>query len=89
METRQAPSLYPDRQCGRGKAEAVAFAVLTHYGMQPQSRFYLAGYGITGDMLTASMQTIAATARQIIERIEGHTDEQEADAEASPLPLTA
>lgn len=71
------------------EAEAVAFAVLTHYGMQPQSRFYLAGYGITGDMLTASMQTIAATARQIIERIEGHTNEQEADAEASPLPLAA
>lgn len=71
------------------EAEAVAFAVLTHYGMQPQSRFYLASYGITGDMLTASMQTIAATARQIIERIEGQTEGQEADAEASPLLLAA
>ena len=71
---------------GQGKqqreleAEAVAFAVLTHYGMQPGSQFYLASYGITGEMLSATMQTISTTARQIIERIEGGAAKDEEEA---------
>ena len=30
--------------------------------MQPGSQFYLASYGITGEMLSATMQTISTTA---------------------------
>ncbi len=67
------------------EAEAVAYAVLIHYNLRPGSRFYLASYGITGEMLTASMQTIAKTARQIIERIEGKEDQEAEDASALPL----
>ena len=70
------------------EAEATAFAVLSHYGIHSGSRFYLASYGITGEMLTASMQTIALTARQIIDRIEAQGEEG-TDAEASPLLLAA
>lgn len=70
------------------EAEAVAFAVLTHYGIRSESRFYLATYDITGEMLTASMKIIATTARKIIEKIEGIEDEG-AEAEPSALPLAA
>ena len=70
------------------EAEAVAYAVLCHYNIQSGSRFYLASYGITGEMLTASMQTIAKTARQIIEKIEARDDQKEAE-DASALPLAA
>jgi antirestriction protein ArdC len=70
------------------EAEAVAYAVLTHYGMQSGSRFYLASYGITGEMLTASMQIIAKTAREVIEKIEAKDQEKEAERD-SDLPLAA
>ena len=70
------------------EAEAVAYAVLTHYGMQSGSRFYLASYGITGEMLTASMQTIAKAARQIIEKIEAKDQGEEVGSDSS-LPLAA
>lgn len=70
------------------EAEAVAYAVLTHYDLHPGSRFYLASYGVTGEMLTASMQTIAKTARQIIEKIEAKGEEKEAEGD-SALPLAA
>lgn len=68
------------------EAEAIAYTVLVHLGMEPGSRFYLASYGITGEMLTASMQTITATARQIIERLDQESTEAEKD---SALPLAA
>ncbi len=70
------------------EAEAVAYAVLTHYDIHPSSCFYLASYGITGEMLTASMQTIAKTARQIIERVEGVAEGKDAE-EDSALPIAA
>ncbi len=71
------------------EAEAVAFVVLEHFGMRSGSQFYLHSYGITGEMLTGSMQTIAATARQIIVRIEGTGDNREEAEEESALPLAA
>jgi antirestriction protein ArdC len=71
------------------EAEAVAFVVLDHYGMRSGSQFYLHSYGVTGDMLTASMQTIAATARQIIDRIDGTSSDREEAEEDSVLPLAA
>lgn len=72
------------------EAEAIAFAVLTHYGMQPGSRFYLASYGITGEMLVSTMQTISTTAKRIIERIEGvQNSEDEAGSSGLDLPNAA
>ena len=52
------------------EAESVAFAVLAHFGIRLESRFYLATYDVTGEMLTASLATISATARQLIEAID-------------------
>ena len=70
------------------EAEAVAYAVLTHYGLHSGSRFYLASYGITGEMLTASLQIIAKTTKQIIELTEA-TNEEQGAGEDSALPLAA
>jgi antirestriction protein ArdC len=68
------------------EAESVAYAVLTHFGMNPQSQFYLANYGVTAEMLTASLQTINAAAKRIIgllSEIEDGETEGQGSAEAS------
>jgi predicted Zn-dependent protease len=51
------------------EAEAVAFAVLAHFGMRLESRFYLASYEITGDMLIASIETISRAAHALIQAV--------------------
>lgn len=71
------------------EAEAVAFVVLDHFQMRSGSQFYLHSYGVTGEMLTASMQIIAATARQIIDKIAGSSSNKEEADEESTLPLAA
>jgi PHD/YefM family antitoxin component YafN of YafNO toxin-antitoxin module len=38
--------------------------------MRTESLFYLATYDVTAEMLTASLQTISATARKLIELID-------------------
>jgi predicted Zn-dependent protease len=48
------------------EAESVSYAVLSYFGMKSQSQFYLATYEVTAEMLTASLHTINATAKQII-----------------------
>jgi antirestriction protein ArdC len=62
------------RQQRELEAESVAYAVLAHFGMRLESRFYLATYDVNAEMLTASLQTIAVTAKTIISMIE-KTDE--------------
>lgn len=59
------------------EAEATAFVVLAHFGMSSGSRFYLQSYGITGEMLAASLTIIAGAARRIIEQIEGKAGKEE------------
>ena len=75
------------------EAESVAFAVLAHFGMRLESRFYLATYGVTAEMLAASLQTISKAAKRIIELIEGEGRgaEEGGAAEEGPftLPLAA
>jgi hypothetical protein len=51
------------------EGESVAFAVMAHLGMRVESRFYLATYDVTREMLTASLATINAAALQLIEVI--------------------
>ena len=48
--------------------------------------FYLHGYGITGDMLTESMQQIASAARRIIEQIGGPVKDEEGAEDAPAAP---
>lgn len=53
------------------EAESVAYVVLSHYGMKLPSELYLASYGITAEMLTASLQIISNTSKRIISLLEG------------------
>ena len=59
------------RQQRELEAESVSFAVLARYGIHSESRFYLASYDVTAEMLTGSLQTISQTAKRIISVIEG------------------
>jgi antirestriction protein ArdC len=60
------------RQQRELEAESVSFAVLAHYGLRAESRFYLASYDVTAEMLADSLQTISQTAKRIINTIEGN-----------------
>jgi hypothetical protein len=51
----------------RAEAESVSYAVLAHFGIHSESRFYLATYDVTAEMLTASLQTIGNAAKKIIQ----------------------
>jgi len=69
------------------EAESVAYAVLAHFGMKLPSEFYLESYGITAEMLTAALQTISATTKQIISLVTPATkDQTEEDAETGDSP---
>ena len=69
------------------EAESVAYAVLAHFGMNLPSKFYLANYGITAEMLTAALHTISATTKQIIALVTPATkDQTEEDAETGDSP---
>jgi antirestriction protein ArdC len=64
------------------EAEAVAFAVLSHFGVELASRFYLATYAITGEMLNTSMATISKTARRLIDLCAEEGDSSPSEAVA-------
>jgi N-terminal domain of anti-restriction factor ArdC len=68
------------------EAESVAYTVLAHYGIHADSRFYLAMYGITAEMLTASLQTIASTAKQIIGLLDNNSAEEDGEGEDISAP---
>jgi antirestriction protein ArdC len=68
------------------EAESVSYAVLGHYGIRTESRFYLASYDVTAEMLTASLQTISQTAKRIISAIDGdETSIESEDGNVVPL----
>lgn len=73
------------RQQRELEAESVSFAVLAHYGIHTGSRFYLASYDVTAEMLTASLQTISQAAKRIIRTIDGNGKAMD-DAGESPAP---
>jgi antirestriction protein ArdC len=64
------------RQQRELEAESVSYAVLAHYGIRTESRFYLASYDVTAEMLTASLQTISQTAKRIISAIDGEVERE-------------
>jgi antirestriction protein ArdC len=68
------------------EAESVSYAVLAHYGIRTESRFYLASYDVTAEMLTASLQAIGQTAKRIISAVDGdEARTEEEDANVAPL----
>ena len=58
------------RQQRELEAESTSFVVLSHFGIQHGSPFYLATYDVTPEMLTQSLATISTAAKRIIELIE-------------------
>ena len=58
------------RQQRELEAESTSFVVLSHFGIQHGSPFYLATYDVTPEMLTESLATISTAAKRIIELIE-------------------
>jgi hypothetical protein len=65
-----------------------SYAVLAHFGIHSESRFYLATYDVTAEMLTASLQTIGNAAKKIISLIENSGELiEEGEGEQSPAPL--
>ena len=76
------------RQQRELEAESVSYAVLAHFGIHSESRFYLATYDVTAEMLTASLQTIGNAAKKIISMIEDSGEQiEEGEGEQSPAPL--
>jgi hypothetical protein len=76
------------RQQRELEAESVSFAVLARYGIHSESRFYLASYDVTAEMLTASLQTISQTAKHIISVIDGdgkRTEYKDGNVTLSPI----
>ena len=73
------------RQQRELEAESVSFAVLAHFGIHSESRFYLASYDVTPEMLTASLQIISHTAKRIINIIDDNGKTKE-DADESSAP---
>ena len=59
--------------------------MLAHYGIHSESRFYLASYDVTPEMLTASLETISQTAKRIINIIDDNGKTKE-DADESSAP---
>ena len=47
-------------------AEATSFVVASHFGLNPESKFYLASYGVKASDLLESLPVIQQTAAQII-----------------------
>jgi N-terminal domain of anti-restriction factor ArdC/IrrE N-terminal-like domain len=75
------------RQQRELEAESVSFAVLARYDIHSESRFYLASYDVTAEMLTASLQTISETAKRIISVIDGDGKSIEyEDGNVTPSP---
>jgi hypothetical protein len=66
IETRQNTT----RQQRELEAEATSYVVLSHFGIQHGSAFYLAAYDVTPEMFADSLATISGAAKRIIDLIE-------------------
>jgi antirestriction protein ArdC len=62
------------------EAEAVAYVVGSYFGIQSPSDFYLATYSVTPAMLLEAVETIAKTARTILDGC------QQCEPEGIPMP---
>jgi antirestriction protein ArdC len=78
------------RQQRELEAESVSYAVLAHYGIHTESRFYLASYDVTAEMLAASFQAISQAAKHIISTIDDNKKKgEDADESSAPSPTAA
>lgn len=81
----------PDRRTREVEAESVAYTVCQHYGLDTSdySFGYVAGWSSGREMseLKSSLETIRATAAEIIDSIDSHIAEIQKEREAAPPEL--
>ena len=69
------------------EAEATAYVVMRHFGIEHVASNYLATYNVAGEQLLDSLETISGAAKRLITAIEGTKTNAEATATvASPEP---
>jgi hypothetical protein len=66
------------------EAEATAYVVMRHFGIQHGASNYLATYNIDGEQLRSSLETISGAAKRLIAAIEGVNAEPEDALAAVP-----
>ena len=83
----------PDSRTREVQAESVAYAVCQHYGLDTSdySFGYVAGWSSGKDLkeLKASLETIRATAHELITTIDGHLAQLQQQPQAAPLEQAA
>ena len=83
----------PDSRTREVQAESVAYAVCQHYGLDTSdySFGYVAGWSSGKDLkeLKASLETIRATAHELITTIDGHLAQLQKERQAAPLEQAA
>lgn len=83
----------PDSRTREVQAERVAYAVCQHYGLDTSdySFGYVAGWSSGKELkeLKASLETIRATAHELITTIDGHLAQLQKERQAAPLEQAA
>lgn len=83
----------PDSRTREVQAESVAYAVCQHYGLDTSdySFGYVAGWSSDKELkeLKASLETIRATAHELITTIDGHLAQLQKERQAAPLEQAA
>ena len=83
----------PDSRTREVQAESVAYAVCQHYGLDTSdySFGYVAGWSSGKELkeLKASLETIRATAHELISTIDGHLAQLQKERQAAPLEQAA
>ena len=83
----------PDSRTREVQAESVAYAVCQYYGLDTSdySFGYVAGWSSGKELkeLKASLETIRATAHELITTIDGHLAQLQKERQAAPLEQAA
>jgi len=78
-----------DKQQRELEAEATAYVVGQYFGIQSPSEFYLAAYSVTPAMLLEAVETIAKTAKTILDGCQQTESEPEGISLPSVLPIAS
>jgi len=66
------------------EAEATAYVVMRHFGIEHVASNYLATYNVDGDQLRDSLETISGAAKRLIAAVETGTEQTEATEKVAP-----
>lgn len=70
-----SPETRPNLMQRELEAESISFVVASHFGLNPESKFYLASYGVKADDLHNSFAVIQKTSAEIIKALEPMADD--------------